>query len=78
MLAQVLQDLKVNCPLQVYQDLFVDQDPARTEHIFERLADPSGSIDIVGWSQGIRLQVCPHLASPFCNAVAPADHVECL
>ena len=44
--------------MQVYKDLFVDQDAERTEHIFDRLADSSGSIDIVGWSQGIRLQVC--------------------
>lgn len=61
--------------LQVYQDLFVDQDSARTEHIFERLADPSGSIDIVGWSQGIRLQACSLQGSLGCFCICNQSEI---
>ena len=42
----------------MYRDLFVDQDSERTEHLFDQLSDGSGSIDFLGWSQGVRLQVC--------------------
>ena len=49
--------------MQAYSHHFVDQDPERLEHIFDSLADDSGSIDYLSWSKGIRLQVGSSFAS---------------
>ena len=47
--------------VQVYNDVFTDATPERTELMFNYLdPDNTGYVDYLGWSQSIKLQVCLH------------------
>ena len=55
----------MRCVMQVYNEMFTDASPERTERMFHYLdPDNTGYVDYLGWSQSIKLQVlCAPLLS---------------
>ena len=63
--------------MQVYNEMFTDASPERTERMFHYLdPDNTGYVDYLGWSQSIKLQV-PSLSYTSLHFCSRSLHTAC-